>query len=136
MPAESQGKSFAPAWHHRMGCRQSLIGAADDDHDGDEVDAQFSKLVKLLQLNPLGGGLFVQLSELLHDGGHIGQPLPDLRRGSPPGEVSEAPGARLSLAVDVAHLPLPLTAHDELGVVLEVVDLEGGRTVSLVVSRY
>ena len=98
--------------------------AADAD-----VDVQFYKLVKPVQL-PLGGGLLVQLSELLHDGGHVGQPLPHLRRGSSPGEVSEAPGPRLSLAVDVGHLPLPLSAHDELGVVLEVVDLEEGFVVT------
>ena len=46
--------------------------------------------------------------------------------GPAPGEVGQAPGAGLSLAVDVGHLPLPLSAHDELGVVLEVVDLEEG----------
>ena len=77
------------------------------------------------EVRRLGGGLLVQLRELLHDGGDVGEPLPHLRRGSSPGEVREAPGAGLSLAVDVGHLPLPLPAHDELGVVLEVVDLEG-----------
>ena len=99
-----------------------MEGAEAADAD---VDVQFYKLVKPVQL-PLGGGLLIQLSELLHDGGYIGQPLSDLRRGSSSGEVREAPGARLSLGVDVGHLPLPLPAHDELGVVLEVVDLEDG----------
>ena len=97
---------------------------------------EFYKLVKLVQL-PLGGGLLVQLRELLHDGGDVGEPLPHLRRGSSPGEVREAPGAGLSLAVDVGHLPLPLPAHDELGVVLEVVDLEEEvRVVTPVVSGF
>ena len=72
----------------------------------------------------LGRGLLVQLSELLHHAGHVGHPLPHLGGGTTSGEVCQGPGARLSLGVDVGHLPLLLPAHYELGVVLEVVDLE------------
>ena len=73
-------------------------------------------------------GLLVQIRELLEDGGDIRHPLPDLGGGAAPGEICHGPGPALALRVDVGDHGLALPAvprtHDQLGVVLEVVDLQ------------
>jgi hypothetical protein len=85
----------------------------------------------------------VELRELLENAGHIGHPLLDLGSGAASAQVRQVPGARLPLAVDegddVVLLLLLLlqavgggggavavvlqAAHDQLGVVFEVVHL-------------
>ena len=76
----------------------------------------------------LGGCLLVQLCELLEDGGHVGEPLLDLGGGAAPGELGQAPGAGRPVRVDVGDEALararPRPRHDQLGVVLEVVNLQ------------
>ena len=78
----------------------------------------------------LGGCLLVQLCELLEDGGHVGEPLLDLGGGAAPGELGQAPGAGRPVRVDVGDEALararPRPRHDQLGVVLEVVNLQHG----------
>ena len=82
------------------------------------------------EVRRLGGGLLVQLCELLEDGGHVGEPLLDLGGGAAPGELGQAPGAGRPVRVDVGDealaRPRPRPRHDQLGVVLEVVNLQQG----------
>ena len=82
------------------------------------------------EVRRLGGGLLVQLCELLEDGGHVGEPLLDLGGGAAPGELGQAPGAGRPVRVDVGDealaRPRPRPRHDQLGVVLEVVNLQHG----------
>ena len=47
----------------------------------------------------------------------------NLRQCASPRQVREAPASALPLRVDVGHDELPLAAHDQLRVVLEVVHL-------------
>ena len=47
----------------------------------------------------------------------------NLRQCASPRQVGEAPASALPLRVDVGHDELPLAAHDQLRVVLEVVHL-------------
>ena len=80
------------------------------------------------EVRRLGGCLLVQLRELLEDGGHVGEPLLDLGGGAAPGELGQAPGAGRPVRVDVGDeaLARPRPRHDQLGVVLEVVNLQHG----------
>ena len=72
--------------------------------------------------------MLVKLRELLKDGGDIGHPLSDLGGGAAPREVRHDPGPALALRVDVGDHGLALPGlpgpHDQLRVVLEVVDLK------------
>jgi hypothetical protein len=87
----------------------------------------------------------VELRELLENASHVSHPLLDLWSGAASAQVRQVPGARLPLAVDkgddVILLLLLLlqavggavvavvlqAAHDQLGVVFEVVHLEEKR---------
>jgi len=93
----------------------------------------------------------VELRELLENAGHVGHPLLDLGSGAASAQVRQVPGARLPLAVDegddVVLLLLLLllqavggggvavvvvqAAHNQLGVVFEVVHLEEKETTKL-----
>ena len=80
----------------------------------------------------LEADLDVELGKLLEDAGHVGHPLPDLAGCTPPSQVGQVPAAALALAVDEGDdvlllLPAVQAAHDELGVVLEVVHLQQGK---------
>ena len=49
--------------------------------------------------------------------------ISNLGQCASPGQVRKAPAPALPLGVDVSHNKLPLPAHNQLGVVLEVVHL-------------
>ena len=72
--------------------------------------------------------MLVKLRKLLKDGGDIGHPLPDLGGGAAPCEIRHDPGPALPLRVGVGDHGLALPSlpgpHDQLCVVLEVVDLK------------
>lgn len=72
--------------------------------------------------------MLVKLCKLLEDGGDIGHALPDLGGGAAPRELRHDPGPALPLRVDVGDHGLALPGlpgpHDQLGMVLEVVDLK------------